>query len=90
MAQNKHLTEKNSGKKPKLDTIDKAIVKIKRKNPNLTLNAVANKIKDIGLVKSRQTIYRRYRKSDYLQREFTEVQGARGRKIAEADRPEGG
>lgn len=67
-------SEKPLKKQPKLDTIEKAIVQIKRKNPSLTLNGVANKIRDIGVIKSRATVYRRYNKSNYLQREFAEVQ----------------
>jgi len=61
-------------KPPKLDTIGKAIVQIKQKNPSFSVSKIANKIRDIGLIKSRTTVYRRYNRSDYLQREFAEVQ----------------
>ena len=56
------------------DIIDKAFVSLKTENPNLNVNQIAEKLKASKIIRSNATLYKRYNNSDYLRREFSEVE----------------
>ena len=52
---------------------DETAILIASQYPELSNNQIGKKIKDLGLAKNHKTIHDRWRKSDYLRREITEV-----------------
>ena len=58
----------------KLSKYDTAVLTLASADPGLSLNAIANKIKDSGLSKSVTTVYKRWSKNQYLRAGFEAIQ----------------
>lgn len=73
----KQITDLNAdNQEPVLDEIDKTIVDVAKYNPEYTNNQIANKLKDIGKIKSLNTVFNRIRKNTYLHGEISKVREA--------------
>ena len=73
----KQITDvNNDNQEPVLDKTDSIIVNLVKTEPTLTNSQIANKLKDIGQIKSTSTVYNRLRKNIYLRGEISKLREA--------------
>jgi hypothetical protein len=73
----KQITDvNNDNQEPVLDKTDSIIVNLVKTEPTLTNSQIANKLKDIGQIKSTSTVYNRLRKNIYLHGEIQRLRDA--------------